>query len=125
MKTVLLMIVLLTAILSCSKNSSEKDSVPPVITLTSPTNGQLYTAGDVVLITGTITDDKYIAEVHIHISNAGTGALLKDIHLYPNGNTSTLNQFIDASAGVSYKIQVIAKDRGVNEVRSTVEVTCN
>ena len=46
-----------------------------------------------------------------------------DVHLYPNSNSTTFNQPITATAGINYKIQVIAKDRAVNESRSSVEVT--
>ncbi len=95
----------------------------PDITITSPANGQNFTSGQTIPITGSITDDKFIAEVHIHVTNTNTGALLMDVHLYPNGSPATLNQSITAVADINYKIQVIAKDRAVNESRSSVEVS--
>ena len=111
---------------SCSKNSAaEKDTVFPVITLASPANGQNFTAGQTIQISGSITDDKFIAEVHIHVTNTNTGTLLMDVHIYPNGASTTFNQPLTATAGVNYKIQVIAKDRAVNEARTSVDVTCN
>ena len=63
--------------------------------------------------------------MHIHVTNRITGALLMDVHLYPGNSSTTFNQSIAAVAGVNYKIQVIAKDRAVNEAISSVEVTCN
>ena len=123
MKTILsfLLIILL---LGCSKDlATKKDTVLPVIAITSPTNGQNFITGQTIQITGTITDDNFIAEVHIHVTNTNTGALLMDVHLYPNSNSTTFNQPITATAGINYKIQVIAKDRAVNESRSSVEVT--
>lgn len=112
--------------LSCSKNSDdEKDNVLPVITISTPGAGQNFTAGQPIQITGTITDNNYIAEVHIHVSNINTGALLMDVHLYPAAASANFNQSITAATGVSYKIQVIAKDKAVNEARSSVEVSCN
>ena len=96
-----------------------------MITLTSPSNGEVYSAGDIILIRGNITDDKFIAEGHIHVTNLNTNALLMDIHLAPGGKTAGFDQFIVASAGFNYKIQVIAKDRAVNETISTVLVSCN
>lgn len=111
---------------SCSKNNnSERDKVFPVITINTPVNGQSFTAGQSIPVSGTITDNEYIAEVHIHISNNNTGALLMDVHIYPGSNSTTFNESITASAGINYKIQVIAKDRAVNESRSVVEVSCN
>jgi Bacterial Ig domain len=119
-------IALLLLCTGCSKDSAdEKDIRPPVITITSPVNGQTFTNGQSINITGTITDDKYIAETHIHITNNTTGNLLMDVHLYPASAITTFNQSFTAASGIIYKIQVIAKDRAVNEARSSVEVSCN
>jgi len=103
----------------------DNDTTPPVITINTPLSGHVYTPGQSIAISGAITDDKYIAEVHIHVSNLNTGTLLMDVHLYPAGTSSAFNQSITAASGINYKIQVIAKDRGVNETRSSVEVSCN
>lgn len=121
-------LLLITTIVfaSCSKNKeSERDKIFPVITINTPVNGQSFTAGKSIPISGTITDNEYIAEVHIHVSNNNTGALLMDVHIYPGANSTTFNESITASIGINYKIQVIAKDRAVNESRSVVEVSCN
>jgi len=48
-----------------------------------------------------------------------------DVHIYPNGSTTPFDQSITAVAGINYKIQVIAKDRSMNEARTAVEVSCN
>lgn len=119
-------IALLLLVTGCSKNSAdEKDNVLPVITITSPVNGQTFTNGQTINITGTIADDKYIAETHIHVTNNSTGNLLMDVHLYPASASASFNQSFTATTGVNYKIQVIAKDRAVNEARVSVEVSCN
>lgn len=118
--------MLIALSVGCSKKSgSEKDTVLPVITISTPLNGQAFTPGQSIPISGTITDNMYIAEVHIHVSNINTGALLMDVHLYPASAGTAFNQSITAVAGINYKIQVIAKDKAVNEARSSVEVTCN
>lgn len=121
-------ILLITTIVlaSCSKNKvSEKDKVFPVIAINTPVNGQSFTAGLSIPISGTITDNEYIAEVHIHASNNNTGALLMDVHIYPGSNSTNFNESITASIGINYKIQLIAKDRAVNESGSVVEVSRN
>ena len=127
MKTlILLLLFVLAAGLSCSKGSAaDEDKVLPVIIITSLANGQIFTAGQSIPITGTITDDKFIAEAHIHVSNTNTGVLLMDVHIYPNASTASFSQSITAVAGVNYKIQVIAKDRAVNEANTSVSVSCN
>ena len=124
-KTILSFLIFII-LMGCSKDSAtEKDTLPLIITFSSPTNGQTFTAGQTIQIAGTITDDLFIAEAHIHISNTNTGALLMDVHLYPNGSSTTFNQAITAVTGINYKIQLIAKDRAINESRSSVEVSCN
>ena len=111
---------------ACSKSSSaDKDTELPVITISTPSNNPLFNNGQSINITGPITDNTYIAEVHIHVSNTNTGALLMDVHLYPGSNSTTFNQSLTAISGINYKILIIAKDRAVNEARSSVEASCN
>ncbi len=125
MKTILILIFLLFMIAGCGKTATEQDKIYPVVTISSPASGQVFTAGQSIPITASITDETYIAEVHVHVSNTNTGELLMDVHNYPAGKTGTISQSITAAAGVHYKIQVIAKDRAVNETNSTVLVSCN
>jgi len=126
MKCCLSQLLILLLLAGCSdKNSADNDTELPVVTITSPTASQVFTNGQQINIAGTITDNKYIAEVHIHVSNTNTGVLIMDVHQYPGSNNTTFNQPLTAVSGVNYKIQVIAKDRAVNEGRSTVEVSCN
>jgi len=126
MRLVIISIVTVSIMSGCSKGTAaEKDTIPPVINLASPVSGQNFPTGQLIQITGSITDDKYIAEVHIHVTNTNTGSLLMDVHLYPGSSSTSFNQSITAASGINYKIQVIAKDRAVNETISSVEVTCN
>jgi PBP1b-binding outer membrane lipoprotein LpoB len=119
-------IIILSFLLSgCSKDSTEKDNELPVVTLSSPTSNQVFNAGQNVSITGNISDNKKISEVHVHISNNTTGTLLIDIHHYPATATYTLNETFQTQAGIQYKIQVIAKDNSANENRATVEISSN
>lgn len=118
--------LLLLFITGCSKNNGAvKDTILPIINITTPTAGQLFTSGQSIRITGSITDNNYIAEVHIHVYNNTTGALLMDVHLYPANAAASFDQSITAVAGINYKIQVTAKDKAVNEARASVEVSCN
>ena len=116
---------LLTLFSACGKPAAEKDKILPLVSITSPVNGQTFTPGQLIPISATILDETYIAEVHVHVSNTNTGELLMDVHEYPAGKTGNINQSLTAIAGVNYKIQVIAKDRAVNESRASIEVACN
>ncbi|MBL7747173.1 MAG: DUF4625 domain-containing protein [Chitinophagaceae bacterium] len=119
-------VFIILAFISCSKDGdSPKDTELPVVILNTPANNQVFNAGQPITISGSVTDNEYIAELHIHVSNTNTGALLMDVHQYPAGPGATFNQSITAVSGVNYRIQVIARDKEVNEGRSTVEVSCN
>ncbi len=119
-------LIFILILAGCSKKpGAGNDNILPVITINNPVNGQTFSPGQLIQISGTISDNNYIAEVHIHISNINTGALLMDVHQYPASATTVFNQSITAAAGINYRIQVIAKDKAVNEARATVEVICN
>jgi hypothetical protein len=125
MKTIISFICYLCLSACGDKNKSEQDTQPPVIIITTPTNNQSFTPGQSIRMTGTITDDKYIAESHIHVTNKITGELLMDVHLYPGASSANFDQSIIAATGKTYKITVTAVDKQVNEGRTSVEVICN
>ncbi|MEO8403603.1 MAG: Ig-like domain-containing protein [Chitinophagaceae bacterium] len=119
-------ILFLFSLTACSKNKSGSDDHQlPVIQLTSPTNNQVYTAGQSINITGTITDNDKIAEIHVHISNNTTAQLLEDIHRFPTSGSYSLNESFTAQTGISYKIQLIAIDKSANQQIQTVMVSAN
>jgi len=119
-------ILIITILAGCAKDAgSEKDTVLPIILLSSPLNGQNFTTGQAIPISGNISDKQSITEVNIHVTNNNTGAFLMDVHLYPGSSTTNFNQSNIAIAGINYKIQVLAKDRALNEARHTVEVSSN
>jgi hypothetical protein len=66
-----------------------------------------------------------VDELHIHVSDVFTGALLIDIHRAPETSSYSLNESFQAQSGIDYKIQVIAKDNSNNENRASVEISTN
>jgi hypothetical protein len=125
MKILFTIAVLLLVTGGCKKDPDpEYDLIAPVITMTAPVQGQLFTGGQVIRIQGTVQDNIYIAELHIHVSDLNSGSLLMDVHLYPGGPMINLDQPFSITPGNSYRIQVIATDRQVNETRSTIEISC-
>jgi len=122
MKNSFLLFIILIA--ACSKDSGgSNDNQAPVVTLSSPVANQQFSAGQAVAINGQLTDNQKISEVHVHISDAQAGTLLIDIHRYPAAGAYTLSESFQAQSGISYKIQVIAKDNSGNEGRTTVEIS--
>ena len=125
MKFLSLFLLVVISIGGCSKNNTEPDRELPVVAITSPANNEVFSAGETVNITGNLSDNRKLTEVHVHISNNTTGALLIDIHRSPVTATYQLNESFQTQAGINYKIQVIAKDNSANENRAAVEITSN
>jgi hypothetical protein len=125
MKCVSLFLLVVISTEACSKNNAEPDRELPAVSITSPGNNQVFSAGETVSITGNLSDNQKLTEVHVHISNNTTGALLIDIHRSPGTATYQLNESFQTQAGINYKILVSAKDNSANENRATVEITSN
>ncbi|HEV7782762.1 MAG TPA: hypothetical protein VGO58_15915 [Chitinophagaceae bacterium] len=122
MKRLFPIIVVLFASFGCSK---DKDTQNPVILLTTPTLGQVFTNGASIQIIGTVTDDKIVNEVLVRVTNAVTGAVIIEFTSTPQSPSTSLNYMLGANSGIHYRLQVIAKDGVRNDARVTVEFTCN
>lgn len=110
----------------CSKKTTDSgDKTPPAITIVSPQNNQHFNAGDIIQTTATATDNDKVTELHIHVINKATGDLLRDIHSYPGQPNGTVEDSFTAAAGISYTIQIIAKDPAQNTATSKVDVSVN
>lgn len=126
LRTSSLLLVLFFSLTRCSKSgSSEKDNTAPTIALTSPTAGQIFNSGQTISISGNITDNAKLVEVHIHITNKTTGKLLVDIHRYPGASNYALDETYIAEVGIQYNIRILAKDNSGNEGNATVDVSSN
>jgi Bacterial Ig domain len=126
MKTLSLYFFLCVLLSGCSKNSqSNKDTELPVITLDTPLNNQNFADGQTVTISGAITDNQYIAEVHIVVSDLATGDLRVHAHLYPASTAASFSQDFTVNTGVDYKVEIIVLDRSRNQAVSSVQITCN
>ena len=111
---------------ACSHNSEQVDDKQlPVIQVTSPSDNQVFSAGQTASITANISDNNKLALVHVHIYNNGTGQLIIDIHRSPDAGTYALNESIQVQAGIQYKIQVVAIDNSANQQVQTVFISAN
>lgn len=120
--------ILLAGILlaGCSKNSKlDNDREDPVVTVTSPADNQSFTAGSTFNVTGTITDNNRIVQVHYHFSNLENGQLILDVHRYPGSSQYTIAENIQMPATGQYRLQIIARDNAGNEGRQTIVVNGN
>jgi hypothetical protein len=113
---------------SCSRNNGTdsngvKDTTPPIITIVSPIDNQQFTAGQTIQITANAIDNLKVTELHIHVSNAVTGVLLRDIHSYPGTMTATVQDSFTAQNGISYLIKLIGYDPSHNLATAQISIS--
>jgi Bacterial Ig domain len=118
-------IILIIFLTACSKKPDTGDKIAPVITITSPSNNQHFTAGQTINTTASATDNDKVTELHIHVTDKTTGALLRDIHSYPGQSSGTVEDSFVADPGIFYTIVIIAKDPAQNLATAMVEVSSN
>ena len=121
------LIILCTVLLfGCSKDSAGNDDrEKPVVTILAPLDNQVYPGSQLIHLTGSVTDNRYIREIHLEISNLNTGTEYLHVHIHPAAAAYTYDQSYMLDAGTSYKIRVIADDAAFNSSVKQVNITCN
>ena len=110
----------------CAKDPvTENDKEAPVIILFSPVEAHVYSPGQNIKIAGTITDNNFIAEVHVVLSNNITGGEIIHAHTYALGDSTNFEHDIPATALTEYKVVITAIDRSLNKSYSVVTFSCN
>jgi|1185.fasta_scaffold401339_2 outer membrane lipoprotein-sorting protein len=104
MKQILFLLVAFS-FLSCNKGNT---GVKPVIDLVSPSDNQQFTAGQVVNITGTVSDTEGIHEVHVYVINVTNSAEVLHFMDHIDAATYNINQHFTAVAATNYKVRVEA-----------------
>ena len=124
MKMVFLLapIVLLAA---CAKDKEAADTELPVITMSSPANNQFFSAGQSVNITGTVTDNIKIKQVHLEIINAATGSFISHEHFVPAAASYNLSKTFTALASTNYILKIIAEDGAGNLAKTEINISSN
>ena len=123
MKTIYLTTIAFLVLLSCSKKKTD-DKEAPIISLTTPVNNQVFTAGE-IHIKGKVTDNQYIDQVHIEITNLNTSEEYEHVHIHPATKTYAFDQLFTLKAGINYKIKIIAEDPSANPASAQVAISCN
>jgi hypothetical protein len=107
---------------SCSDKDND-DKEAPVITLTTPTDNQVFSAGE-IKIKATIADNAYIGQVHVEVYNASTGDEITHVHIHPASKTYALDYPVTLQSGIGYKIKIVADDPAANTSSKQVEISC-
>jgi hypothetical protein len=137
---IVLCVLIVVAVSACSKSGTAadnggnphveipNDTIPPQITIFTPTNNQVFSTGNVITISGKVTDDYGLYRGSIRIVNDANGAALLnqsyEIHgiLLYNFN---LNQTASAGVATDYTVTVTFEDHGNNTATQSVKVKVN
>jgi len=133
----LLYCLVLILCLSCSKGDEsnihddpapiDPDTSFPVVSITAPTDDQVFTSGSVVNVTGTVSDNS-LFQGTITIRNDVSGAVVKEqyyeIHYIPSYNFS-MSAPITVTAPSDFTVSVKFEDHGHNQTAKTVRIKVN
>jgi hypothetical protein len=138
MKPSIVYCLLLFISVSCGKSgipSDHDDSFPidptdnsyPVVTVSSPTDDQVYTSGSTVNVMGTVSDNS-LYQGSISIRNEANGLVVKDqyyeIHYIPSYNFS-MSCPITVTTPTDFTVSVKFEDHGRNITARTVNIKVN
>ncbi len=131
------MTILTVVLISCSKGGSvpddqhiidNNDLIAPVIEITTPTDGQVFSYGNSISVTGKVTDVGGLYRGSIRITNDANGALIKE-QLYEIHGFQLYNFNITHPASVAvasdYTVTVRFEDHGNNVTAASVKVKVN
>ncbi len=137
---ILLFVLSIAGLISCSKSGSSgssddgphvinnNDLVPPVIEFTTPTEGQVFSNGSTISMTGKITDDNGLYRGTIRITNDATSGKVfeqpYEIHglLLYNFN---LSHVINVTTPTDFTVTASFEDHGQNLTTKSVKIKVN
>ncbi|MFL5773423.1 MAG: Ig-like domain-containing protein [Flavisolibacter sp.] len=117
----ILSIVLIILMCGCGKN----DDMAPVITITSPTDNQVFSGGQTVNIKASITDNEGIHMIHVSVIDNSTGGHLLHTEDHPDVKSYNVNQTFVGVTGRTYTIDIDANDHNENLANKEVNVSAN
>lgn len=104
---------LVVSTMSCSKSNNAQSG--PVITVTSPTSNQQFSAGQTITVSASIAHTSNIHEVKVRVRNNATGAEILEFKVDVNATSYVVSRTFVAQAGIVYKIEIEAEDFLGNE----------
>jgi phosphate-selective porin len=135
--------VLATVFAACSKGGTATDDgdgsggphvvtptdvTAPVIDITTPAVNQVFASGNVINVTGKLTDDYGLYRGNIRITNDANGAVLKE-QLYEIHGLLSYDYSISYTATViaaaNYTVTVTFEDHGLNTTTKSVKIKVN
>jgi hypothetical protein len=112
---------LLIFIYSCGKS----DEIAPVITLISPQENQVYSAGQTSTIRATITDNEGIHMIHLIVLDNSNNGHMIHFEDHFDGKSYDLNKSFPPQPGRTYTIEIEATDHNENTTTKQLTVSAN
>lgn len=108
--------------------NNPSDTVPPVLIINTPAENQVFANGNVIQITGRITDDEGLYRGSVRLTDDATGVVLKE-QLYEIHGLRLYNYSVNHTAFVTvasdYTVTVRFEDHGYNAVTKSVKIKVN
>ncbi|HYE54670.1 MAG TPA: Ig-like domain-containing protein [Chitinophagaceae bacterium] len=120
MKRVYMIVAAAICLAACKKDGG--DGERPFIEITSPLPNEQFNGGETVNVSGSISDNDELREVHVIVTNKSTGAELVHLHQHVNVSLYPINQLFMVQAGVTYTIRVEAYDDAGNHAEAQFDV---
>ena len=108
------------AFAACGKS----DETPPVISVVTPSDNQVFTNGQTVNVKAEISDETGIHMVHLIVVD-NNGLHIDHFEEHLDATTYTLNRSFTAESGKSYTLTIDATDHGDNTTVKELHVSAN
>ncbi|MGB8193547.1 MAG: Ig-like domain-containing protein [Chitinophagaceae bacterium] len=124
MKKIIVLALSVACFAACKKSNSA-DTLPPVVSITSPSANQQFGAGATINITGTIYDNRELHSVHVIVVNKTTNAEVLHFEEHVDVQTYEVNKSFVAAAATVYVIHVEGEDHTGHHAQAELEVRAN
>lgn len=108
--------------------NNPSDTIPPALIVNTPTDNQVFSNGNVITVSGRITDTEGLYRGSIRITNDANGSLVKEqlyeIHGVPLYNFSVSHAAVVSTAS-DYTVTVWFEDHGYNAASKSVKIKVN
>lgn len=132
---------IIVAVVSCSKGGTNtdngtggghinnpSDTTPPVLIVNTPADNQVFSNGNVITVSGRISDAEGLYRGSIRITNDANASLVKEqlyeIHGVPLYNFS-ISHTAQVSTASDYTVTIWFEDHGYNAASKSVKIKVN
>ena len=104
------------------------DTIAPIIKINAPTLNQVFSSGNIINVTGKVTDSDGLYQGSIRIVNDVNNAVLTDQQYVTHGLLQydfNISHTVSVTAVSDYTVTVEFEDHGLNKTSSSVKVKIN